>query len=110
MPLFLLEEKDMNLDRKVRMQERTIQSLRDKNKKLESENKALHTENAELSDKVSRYEQIIGSVDSLRNEWNKNIQEAIAYSTVYSGDVFSIRKIRKDYEKKFNQLNKQFKV
>ena len=53
MPLFLLEEKDMNLDRKVRMQERTIQSLRDKNKKLESENKALHTENAELSDKVS---------------------------------------------------------
>lgn len=30
----------MNLDRKVRMQERTIQSLRDKNKKLESENKA----------------------------------------------------------------------
>ena len=50
----------MNLDRKVRMQERTIQSLRDKNKKLESENKALHTENAELSDRVSRYEQIIG--------------------------------------------------
>ena len=67
----------MNLDRKVRMQERTIQSLRDKNKKLESENKALHTENAELSDKVSRYEQIIGSVDSLRNEWNKNIQESL---------------------------------
>ena len=90
----------MNLDRKVRMQERTIQSLRDKNKKLESENKALHTENTELSDRVSRYEQIIGSVDSLRNEWNKNIQDA----------VFAIRKIRKDYEKKFNQLNKQFKV
>lgn len=100
----------MNLDRKVRMQERTIQSLRDKNKKLESENKALHTENAELSDKVSRYEQIIGSVDSLRNEWNKNIQEAIAYRKQYKDAVFAIRKTRKDYEKKFNQLNKQFKV
>ena len=97
----------MNLDRKVRMQERTIQSLRDKNKKLESENKALHTENAELSDRVSRYEQIIGSVDSLRN---KNIQEAIAYRKQYKDAVFAIRKIRKDYEKKFNQLNKQFKV
>ena len=100
----------MNLDRKVRMQERTIQSLRDKNKKLESENKALHTENAELSDRVSRYEQIIGSVDFGGSRFIKKIQEAIAYRKQYKDAVFAIRKIRKDYEKKFNQLNKQFKV
>lgn len=100
----------MNLDRKIKMQERTIQNLRDKNKKLESENKVLHTENAELSDKVSHYEQIIGDADSWREEWNKNIQEAISYRKQYKEAVFAIRKIRKDYEKKFNQLNKQFKV
>lgn len=100
----------MNLDRKIRMQERTIQSLRDKNKKLESENEALHLENAELSDKVSHYEHIIGDTNSWREEWNKNIQEAISYKMQYKETVFAIRKIRNDYEKKLKQLNKKFKV
>ena len=50
LPLFLLEEKDMNLNRKIDMQERTIKSLQEKNEKLKNENRALRTENAQLSD------------------------------------------------------------
>lgn len=77
LPLFLLEEKDMNLNRKIDMQERTIKSLQEKNEKLKNENRALRTENAQLSDKNQHYEQIIGSVDTLRAEWNARIQEAL---------------------------------
>lgn len=110
LPLFLLEEKDMNLNRKIDMQERTIKNLQEKNEKLRSENKALRTENAQLADKNQHYEQIVGSVDTLRSEWNARIQEALEYRKQYKDAVFAVRKIRKEYEKKFNQLNRQFKV
>ena len=69
----------MNLNRKVDMQERTIKSLQEKIEKLKYENKALREENAELSDKNQHYEQIVGDVESLRDEWNSRIQEALAY-------------------------------
>ena len=100
----------MNLNRKVDMQERTIKSLQEKIEKLKYENKALREENAKLSDKKQHYEQIVGDVESLRDEWNSRIQEALAYRKQYKESVFAIRKIRKEYEKKFNQLNKQFRV
>ena len=73
----------MNLNRKVDMQERTIKSLQEKIEKLKYENKALREENAELSDKNQHYEQIVGDVESLRDEWNSRIQEALAYRKQY---------------------------
>lgn len=100
----------MNLNRKIDMQERTIKSLQSKLEKLKNENKALRLDNAQLSDKNRHYEQIIGSVDSLRDEWNANIQEAISYKKQYKEAAMAVRKIRSEYEKKFNRLNKQFKV
>lgn len=110
LPLFLLEEKDMNLNRKIDMQERTIKSLLEKNEKLKKENKDLRTKNAQLSDKNQHYEQIIGNVDALRSEWNKAIQDALEYRRQYQDAFFAIRKIRGEYEKKFNKLNKQFGI
>lgn len=100
----------MNLNRKIDMQERTIKSLQEKNEKLRSENRALRAENAQLSDKNQHYEQIIGSVNTLRSEWNARIQEALEYRNKYKDAVFAVRKIRNEYEKKFNHLNRQFKV
>lgn len=102
--------KEMNLSRKVDMQERRICSMQKQIDRLKTENEVLQHKNQELLDKELRYKTQLDAFEEIKREYSENIAEVNAIKEQYRQAVYEANQMKKKYAKSFRLLINQFKT
>lgn len=100
----------MNIKRKAEIQERRIASLQKEINKLKNENYALRLKNEELLNKDEQHRELLNTVEEMRNEYLKSIEEIHAIKEQYLQAVYEAQQMKKNFTKKFKPLLKRLKT
>ena len=93
----------MNLQRKVDLQEKHIQTLEKKIELLEKENQLLKTRNNTLTANES-------SVQLLQEQLKKDIESLSEIKGKYQQAVYDAQNLKKNFSQKFKKFAKEMKI